>query len=185
MTSVDRTGDHGLPPSVLRRARGIQLLVLDVDGVLTDGRLLYTADGGEVLGFDVQDGLGVKLAVKAGLRVAIVTGRCSDMVRRRATELGITDLFQGVEDKLAVLHELLEATGLRAPQVAWMGDDLPDLPVLRVAGLALSVPNGAAEVRAAAHHVTRRPGGRGAVREAVELLLRAQARWDTALEAYR
>jgi 3-deoxy-D-manno-octulosonate 8-phosphate phosphatase (KDO 8-P phosphatase) len=149
-----------------------------------DGRTLYTAGDGEILGFDIQDGLGVKLALTCGLRVAVVTGRRSEMVLRRASELGVRDVHQGVEDKLAVFHELLAATGLAPAQTAWMGDDLPDLPALRRAGLALSVPGAASVVRAAAHYVTRRPGGRGAVREAVELLLRAQDRWEAVVEAF-
>ncbi len=167
------------------RARGVRLLVLDVDGVLTDGRLIYTAGGSETLAFHVQDGLGVKLLLKAGVRVALVTGRQSEMVARRARELGVADLFQGVEDKLPAYHALCEAAGLEGAQVAWMGDDLPDLPALRRAGLALAVPEAPAAVRAAAHYVTRRPGGRGAVREVAELLLRAQGSWGAAMEAYR
>lgn len=174
-----------LTPSLLRRARAIRLLVLDVDGVLTDGRLLYTYDGDEVKAFHILDGLGVKLAAKAGLTVAMVTGRRSQMVVRRARELGIGLLFEGVEDKLAVLRELLERTGLPAFQVAWIGDDLPDLPPMRQAGLAVSVPGGAPEVRAAAHYLTRRLGGAGAVREAVELLLKAQGQWRTTVEGWR
>ncbi|HTU03443.1 MAG TPA: hypothetical protein VMG58_16555, partial [Candidatus Sulfotelmatobacter sp.] len=174
-----------LSPSLLRRARAIRLLVLDVDGILTDGRLLYSASGDEVKAFHILDGHGVKLVVKAGLSVALVTGRRSEMVVRRAHELGIGLLFEGVEDKLAAFRELLERTGLPAFQVAWMGDDLPDLPPMRQAGLAVSVPGGAAEVRAAAHYLTRRPGGGGAVREAVELLLKAQGQWRTAVEGWR
>ncbi|MFB3817044.1 MAG: KdsC family phosphatase [Candidatus Methylomirabilales bacterium] len=172
-------------PSVLARARRVRLLALDVDGVLTDGHVVYTGDGGEMLAFDIQDGLGVKLLLKAGIGVAFVTGRRSEMVARRARELGVADLLQGVEDKLAACERLCEAKALDASRAAWMGDDLPDLPALRRVGLALSVPDAAAEVRAAAHYVTRRPGGRGAVREVVELLLRAQGRWEAVMEAYR
>jgi 3-deoxy-D-manno-octulosonate 8-phosphate phosphatase (KDO 8-P phosphatase) len=174
-----------VPPGVLRRAQGIRLLVLDVDGVLTDGRVVYLAGGGEALAFDIQDGQGVKLGLKAGLGVALVTGRRSEMLARRAAELGVADLFQGVDDKRAVFDELLQVRGLEPGDVAWMGDDLPDLPALRRAGLAVSVPGAAEAVLAAAHYVTRRAGGRGAVRELIELLLRAQGQWDTVLEAYR
>lgn len=170
---------------MVRRARGIRLLVLDVDGVLTDGRLVYNGDEGQALAFDIHDGMGVKLALKSGLRVAVISGRSSEMLARRARELGVTDLAQGVEDKRQAFQALLDAHGMQAREAACMGDDLPDLPLLRAAGLAIGVPDAAEEVIQAAHYVTRRPGGRGAVREAVELLLKAQGRWEAALEAYR
>jgi 3-deoxy-D-manno-octulosonate 8-phosphate phosphatase (KDO 8-P phosphatase) len=178
-------GRSRLSPSLLRRARAIRLLVLDVDGILTDGRLLYTAAGDEVKAFHILDGHGLKLGLKVGLSVALVTGRRTDMVARRARELGIGLLFEGVEEKLPVFRELLDRTGLPPFQVAWMGDDLPDLLPMRQAGLAISVPDGAAEVRAVAHYLTRRPAGGGAVREAVELLLKAQGHWQAVVEGVR
>jgi 3-deoxy-D-manno-octulosonate 8-phosphate phosphatase (KDO 8-P phosphatase) len=167
-----------LTADVLRRARRVKLLVLDVDGVLTDGRIVYTAAGAECMAFHILDGHGIKLALRAGLKVAIITGRESPMVARRARDLGVTELFQRVEAKRAVHDALLARHALRAEETACMGDDLLDLPLLRAAGLPLAVPNGAPEVRATARYVTRRPGGGGAVREAIELILKAQGRWD-------
>jgi 3-deoxy-D-manno-octulosonate 8-phosphate phosphatase (KDO 8-P phosphatase) len=173
-----------LTGDVLRRARRVQLLVLDVDGVLTDGRIVYTAAGDECMAFHILDGHGIKLALRAGLRVAIITGRESPMVARRAQDLGVTELFQRVEAKRAVFDALLARHALRAEETACMGDDLLDLPLLSEAGLALTVPSAAAEVRAAAHYVTRRPAGAGAVREAVELLLKARGLWEDVVRSH-
>ena len=175
----------GLPQGVLARARRIRLLVLDADGVLTDGRLVYGPDGEAQMVFHVQDGHGVKLALESGLVVAIVSGRSSPMLARRAAELGVQELHLKVHDKAAAFADLLTRCALTSDQAACMGDDLLDLPLLTRAGLALSVPNGAAEARAAAHYVTCRAGGHGAVREAVEMILKAQGQWPRILEGCR
>lgn len=175
---------RALPRRLLTRARAVRLLVLDVDGVMTDGRMHYGPRGEALMAFHVLDGHGIKLALAAGLAVAIVSGRASPMLRRRARELGVTELHCPVPDKLAVFTDLLARRGLTAAQAACLGDDLLDLPLLRRAGLAMAVPNGAPEVRAAAHYVTRRGGGEGAVREAVELVLTAQGRWAALVEAH-
>lgn len=181
-----RTGRGRRPPaSVLRRAAGIRLLVLDVDGVMTDGRVFYGPAGEEWAAFHILDGHGVKMAMRSGLTVAIITGRGSEAVAQRARELGILEVHQKALDKLPVFLDLLAKSGLAASQVACMGDDLLDLPLLRRAGLAIAVPGAVDEVRAAAHYVTRRPGGQGAVREAIELLLKSQNRWPAELERYR
>lgn len=180
-----RNAESEIPASVARRAKAIRLLVLDVDGILTDGQLLYGPRGQAQMAFHVHDGQGIKLARDGGLSVAILTGRRSAMVARRARELGITELHQKVEDKLAAFRALLERQGLRPAQAACMGDDLTDLRILRRAGLAITVPGAVAEIRAAAHYVTHRGGGQGAVREAVELVLKAQGRWAKVLEDYR
>ncbi len=174
-----------LPRSVLARARRIRLLVLDVDGVLTDGRLVYGPEGEAQMAFHVQDGHGITLAQESGLVVAIVSGRTSPMVARRAAELGVPEVHLKVRDKAATLAKLCARHTLAPDQVACMGDDLLDLPLLTRAGLALSVPNGVAEARAVAHYVTSRGGGHGAVREAVEMILKAQGRWPRILEACR
>lgn len=166
-----------LSPDLLRRARRVRLLVLDVDGVLTDGRLVYGPDGENQMTFHVQDGQGIKTAQAAGLVVALVSGRSSPMVAQRAKELGVSEVHLAVSDKAAALADLLARHGLAAEEAACMGDDLADLPLLARGGLALSVPGGAAEARAAAQYVTARGGGQGAVREAVELILKAQGRW--------
>ncbi len=180
-----RNPSRRIPRSVVRRAKAIRLLVMDVDGVMTDGRVIYTAAGDAQVAFDIQDGHGIKLALRCGLSLAVITGRESEVVAQRARELGIREVHQKALDKLSVFEDLLARGGLAAPQVACMGDDLMDLPLLLRAGLALAVPGAVDEVRAAAHYVTRRPGGRGAVREAIELLLKAQGHWATVMERYR
>jgi 3-deoxy-D-manno-octulosonate 8-phosphate phosphatase (KDO 8-P phosphatase) len=174
-----------LPRGVRARARRIRLLIVDVDGVLTDGRLVYGPDGEAEMLFHVHDGHGIKLAQESGLVVAIVSGRSSPMLVRRAAELELREVHLKVQDKGAVFADLLARHALAPEQVACMGDDLLDLPLLMRAGLALSVPNGVVEVRAAAHYVTGRAGGQGAVREAVEVILRAQGRWPRILEGCR
>jgi 3-deoxy-D-manno-octulosonate 8-phosphate phosphatase (KDO 8-P phosphatase) len=172
------------PPDLAARAAAIELLLLDVDGVLTDGSVIYADDGTELKRFHVRDGSGLKLWRLAGKRAAIVSGRKSVAVERRAAELGIAPVVQGRDDKLAAFAEVLAATGLRAEQVCAVGDDLPDVPVLRRCGLAVAVADASAQAREAAAFVTEVPGGRGAVREAVEWLLRLQGRWDEAVARY-
>jgi len=159
------------------RAARIRLLVLDVDGVLTDGGLYYGADGESVKRFSVQDGLAMVAARRAGLGLAVVSGRASAAVERRLSELGVSEIHQGVGDKSAILDDLMSRLALRSAQVAAMGDDLPDLPLLRRVGVALAPRNAVPEVRKAAHWVAGRNGGEGAVREAIELLLRARKAW--------
>jgi 3-deoxy-D-manno-octulosonate 8-phosphate phosphatase (KDO 8-P phosphatase) len=163
--------------SLASRAQAIKLLVLDVDGVLTDGRITYAADGTEIKSFHVRDGSGLVFWQRLGGRVAIISGRRSKTVDVRAAELGITLVEQGVADKRAALERALAATSLAAAEACAVGDDLPDLPVLRTCGLAVAVADACPEVRGIAHYVTRAAGGRGAVREVVELLLRAQGQW--------
>jgi 3-deoxy-D-manno-octulosonate 8-phosphate phosphatase (KDO 8-P phosphatase) len=160
------------------RAAKIDLLLLDVDGVLTDGAIVYGEDGVEVKRFHVRDGSALKFWHAAGRRSAIISGRTSRAVAVRAAELGVVPVFQGRAEKLPAFEALLAETGVRAEQVCAVGDDLPDLPVLLRAGLAVAVADACAEVRAAADYVTVSPGGRGAVRDAVEWLLRLQGRWD-------
>jgi 3-deoxy-D-manno-octulosonate 8-phosphate phosphatase (KDO 8-P phosphatase) len=158
---------------------------MDVDGILTDGRVIYTTAGEARVAFHILDGHGIKLALHFGLTLAIITGRESEVVAQRARELGIQELHQKALDKLVVFQDLLARRGLAPPQAGCMGDDLLDLPLLRRAGLAVTVPGAVDEVRAAAHYVTRRPGGQGAVREAIELLLKAQGHWPSVMERYR
>jgi 3-deoxy-D-manno-octulosonate 8-phosphate phosphatase (KDO 8-P phosphatase) len=171
-------------PDLAARAQKIELLLLDVDGVLTDGSIIYTADGNEIKRFHVRDGSGLKFWHGHGKRSAIISGRRSEAVERRARELGIALVFQGCAAKLPALDALLAETGLRPEQVCAIGDDLPDLPILRRSGLAVSVADGCAEVRAAADYVTSNPGGRGAVRDAVEWLLRLQGHWDSTVAEF-
>lgn len=160
---------------LLQRARPIRLLVLDVDGVLTDGRLFISARGEEFKVFHVRDGAGLVAIRKAGIKAAIISGRSSEAVDRRAAELGIEIVRQGVVDKGAALSALVEELGLESREVACIGDDTPDLPMLALAGLAIAVADAHPQVRGAAHWVTTVPGGLGAVREACDLLLQARA----------
>jgi len=159
------------------RASRIRLLVLDVDGVLTDGGLFVSAGGEEAKRFHVHDGLALVAARKAGLQIAILSSRASAAVTRRMTELGVGEVHQGVTDKAGALDVLRERLGLAVGEVAMMGDDLPDLPAMARAGLALAPANAAAEVKRTAHWVARRRGGDGAVREAVEMLLKSRRAW--------
>lgn len=164
------------------RARAIRLLILDVDGVLTDGRLVYGPTGEDTKVFDVRDGFAIAAARGAGLEVAVVSGRSSPAVTRRLADLGVREVHQGVGDKLALLPELCARRRLDPAQVAFMGDDLPDLPLLGRVGLALAPADAAPEVRRAADWTSRRPGGAGAVREAIEWLLRARRAWPPATD---
>ncbi|MBM3979465.1 MAG: phenylphosphate carboxylase subunit delta [Planctomycetes bacterium] len=160
------------------RAAAIELLVLDVDGVLTDGSVIYADDGSELKRFHVRDGSGLKLWRAAGKRAAIISGRKSVAVERRAAELGVAPVLQGRDDKPAALAEVLAATGLRAEQACAIGDDLPDVGLFQNCGLAIAVADACTEARAAAHYVTAVHGGRGAVRDAIEWLLKLTGRWD-------
>ncbi len=173
-----------LDPALLERARQVRLLALDVDGILTDGRLYFDSDGREIKAFHVADGLGLNALRKAGFTLAIITGRASRMVSDRAASLGIEHVYQGQDDKGAALQDLLAQTGLAAAQLAYAGDDWIDLPVLQRVGLAVTVPHAPAEVKAAAHWITTRAGGAGAVRELCELLLDAQALRAATLAPY-
>lgn len=167
------------------RVARVELLLLDVDGVLTDGGITYTDAGEELKRFHVRDGSGLKLWRLAGMRAAIVSGRASAAVDRRAAELGVAPVLQKRDDKLAALAEVLAATGTTADRVCAVGDDLPDLPVLAAVGVAVAVADACPELRAAADYVTAVPGGHGAVRDAVEWLLKQQGRWDALIGRYR
>ncbi|MCC5883543.1 MAG: HAD hydrolase family protein [Halomonas sp.] len=173
-----------LDPRLLDRLRKIRLLALDVDGVLTDGRLYFQADGIEIKAFHTQDGLGLKLLRRAGLQVAFITGRESSMVSHRAAALGIDHVFQGCENKLVVLRELCARQGIELEQVAYCGDDLPDLAPIQRAGIGITVPGAPSYIRALADHVTERSGGHGAVREICDLLLEAQGHRDALIDTY-
>ena len=172
------------PPEVWQRARSIRLLLLDVDGVLTDGQLFFDAKGEALKVFHVRDGHGLKMAQKAGIEVAFVSGRRSDAAYHRAKELGINRFHEGVRDKEAVLTEIMAAMQIEAVAVAAVGDDLVDLPVLARVGLAVAVADAVPEVIAAAHWVTTNPGGQGAVREVCDLLIKAQGKWEEAVSLW-
>ena len=162
----------------------IRCLVLDVDGVLTDGRLLYAGHARPLRAFHVHDGLAVEWFQRLGGVVAILSGKRSAAIKLRATEIGIRHVIQGSRDKLTALERLLSKLGIAPQQVAMIGDDLPDLPALRLCGYPVAVANAVPEVKAVARYVTERNGGDGAVREAVEHLLRVAGRWEEVLEHY-
>jgi 3-deoxy-D-manno-octulosonate 8-phosphate phosphatase (KDO 8-P phosphatase) len=167
------------------RCGPIELLVVDVDGVLTDGGIVYGSDGIELKQFHVRDGSGLKSWERAGKRAAFITGRRSAVVERRGLELGVPFVIQGALEKLSALRQLLAETHLAPEQVCYVGDDLADLPPLRHCGLAVAVADACPEARAEAHYITQAPGGRGAVREAIELILRAQGRWQLLVDGLR
>jgi 3-deoxy-D-manno-octulosonate 8-phosphate phosphatase (KDO 8-P phosphatase) len=169
---------------VANRAAGVRLMIFDVDGVLTDGSLHYGADGERIKTFNVLDGHGVKLLQRAGIEAAIISARHSEIVARRAADLGIRHVFQGVHDKRTAFVRLLETTGRTAEQCGYVGDDVIDLPVLLQVAFAASVPNGHPEVRARVHYVTQAHGGRGAVRELCDFILRAQGAYEAAIAPY-
>ena len=170
--------------SIERRASHIKLLLLDCDGVLTDGRLWLTEDGDEQKSFNTQDGLGLELLHRAGLKSGIISGRISKTVERRARELGVEFVRQGDEHKIEAFEEVLRAAGVNEDQVAFVGDDLTDIPLMLRSELAVAVVDAVEETRSVAHYITHEKGGRGAVREVVELILKSQGRWSDLVEEY-
>lgn len=174
-----------VPREVVERAAKISVLLIDVDGVLTDGRIVYADYGDELKFFDVQDGAGLVFWHRVGLKSAIITARTSRLLKRRAKDMRIDHLVQGALLKLPVYEQILKKLRVQPEQVCAIGDDLMELPFLRRVGLAVAVPNAAPEVKAVAHYVTLRPGGRGAVRETVELILKAKGVWDQVLQRYQ
>jgi 3-deoxy-D-manno-octulosonate 8-phosphate phosphatase (KDO 8-P phosphatase) len=170
--------------TLLERARKTRMLIMDVDGVLTDGRIIQDSYGHELKMFDVKDGHGIVMAHRAQLRTALISGRASETITRRAEELGIELVFQKIWNKLEVYEKILVDTELTHDEVAYIGDDVIDIPLLRRVGLAVAVADAVNEVKAAAHLITQRSGGQGAVREVIEFILRAQGHWDTLIERY-
>jgi 3-deoxy-D-manno-octulosonate 8-phosphate phosphatase (KDO 8-P phosphatase) len=170
--------------AVRKKAGRIKLLLLDVDGVLTDGRILVDHRGSEIKSFDVRDGQGIRLLQRAGIQVGIVSGRSSTAVKHRAKELGIKLVYQGADDKLVAYEKIKRVTGLSDLEVAYVGDDLVDLPLLRRVGLAITVNDCWADLKPACNYVAQSDGGKGAVREVTEFLLKAQSKWRTISQAY-
>ncbi|MHB1353341.1 MAG: KdsC family phosphatase [Thiobacillus sp.] len=168
----------------IARARKVRLIAFDVDGIMTDGTLFLADDGQEYKGFNSLDGHGLKMLQRSGVKLAIITGRTSRVVEHRARNLGIDIVHQGAHDKLVVYQTLCRELGIDPEATAYMGDDVVDLPVMRRAGLAITVPAAPELVKAHSHYTTRRDAGRGAVREACEFLMRAQGTLDAALAPY-
>jgi 3-deoxy-D-manno-octulosonate 8-phosphate phosphatase (KDO 8-P phosphatase) len=178
-----------VPASVAKKAKQIELLLMDVDGTLTarDVTLLSQPDGSalEIKTFDAHDGQGLTLARSAGIRTGVITGRESAALRRRARELDIEFVYEKQPTKIPAYEEILKKTGLPEFRVAFLGDDLPDLPVMRRVGLAVAVGDAALEVKLAAHFVTKAIGGKGAARELVELILKSKGLWEAMIEKAR
>ncbi len=166
------------------RLKNIRCLLMDVDGVLTDGKLHFTSDGQEFKTFDVQDGHGISMANRAGLLLGLVSGRPSKATEKRAADLGVNIVKQATVNKMDMVEEIKREHNLRDEEIAFIGDELVDLPVLRRVGLAIAVPNAVDEVKAIAHYTTKRRGGDGAVREVIEMILKAQGSWKSVVAKY-
>lgn len=160
--------------ALLQKLRQIKAIFLDVDGVLTDGTIIYGSDGVEMKIFDSQDGFGISNAMNNGIRVGIITGRQSDLVKRRAAELGIIDLYQGSIDKITPFEEIKKIYSLDSSEIAYVGDDILDLPLLQKVGFSAAPANAVREVRTKVDYVSKARGGQGAVREIIDLVLKAQ-----------
>jgi 3-deoxy-D-manno-octulosonate 8-phosphate phosphatase (KDO 8-P phosphatase) len=173
------------PPDVWQRASRVRLLILDVDGVLTDGSLYFGPRDELFKVFHVRDGHGIKMAQRGGVEVAFLSGRRSDPAFLRAKELGVNRYYEGLRDKVPVLEELCNILGLSPEEVAAVGDELVDLPLFHRVGLAVAVADAVPEVKAAAHWVTVNPGGQGAVREVTDLILKARGDWEELLTVWR
>lgn len=170
--------------TLAKRCQAIELFLADVDGVLTDGSITFNNEGIETKSFHIRDGLGIQLWRAAGGKFGLITGRNSHIVNVRAAELGVDLVRQGVHDKLAALREILAELHLKPEQVCFVGDDLPDLPAIQFAGLGVTVADGCEDVKRVADHVTTLAGGKGAVREVVELVLKHQKRWEYLIQKY-
>jgi 3-deoxy-D-manno-octulosonate 8-phosphate phosphatase (KDO 8-P phosphatase) len=167
-----------------KRIIPVKMMIFDVDGVLTDGRVIYTDDGTELKEFDAQDGHGIKMLQRSGIEVALISGRACKAVEHRARSLGISRVCQGAKVKTEPYEQLLKETGLHEHETGYMGDDLIDIPVMRRAGFSVAVPNGTQHIFPYAHYITRAAGGRGAVREVCELILHAKGLWESVVERY-
>jgi 3-deoxy-D-manno-octulosonate 8-phosphate phosphatase (KDO 8-P phosphatase) len=172
------------PAEVERRARHIKLLLMDCDGVLTDGRLDLLENGDEQKTFHARDGQGISLLQRAGLKTGIISGRTSSAVERRAQDLGMTYVRQSATDKLKALDEILALAQLSLHECAFIGDDLADIPVMQRVELAVAVADAVAETKRVAHFVTEQRGGRGAIREVTDFILKAQGRWDELMKRF-
>lgn len=172
-------------PEIIEKAQKITTLIIDVDGVLSDGSIIYAAHGDELKCFDVQDGAGLVFWNRVGLKSAVVTGRKSRLLKRRVKEMRVGHLEMGALNKLPAYEKLIRRWKLKDEEICAFGDDLMELPILRRVGLAVAVPNAVPEVKRQAHCITERPGGRGAVREVVDALLKINGRWDTIISKYQ
>jgi 3-deoxy-D-manno-octulosonate 8-phosphate phosphatase (KDO 8-P phosphatase) len=169
---------------ILERLKRIKMLIVDIDGVMTDGRVIYSVYGDELKFFDVTDGLGITLLNRAGIKTVIITAKKSRIVKMRARDLKVTRAYQGYTNKLVPFKSILFWYKVKPEEICFMGDDLIDIPVLKRVGLAVAVPNALEDVKKYAHYVTSRMGGRGAVREICDMILKSQGLWDSATSKY-
>ncbi len=169
---------------IKERALKVKLFLLDVDGVLTDGRLYYTQEGEEIKVFNVKDGFGIKLAQKAGIEIGIISGRSSNALHKRLKDLGIEEIFTGKKDKLSALENIVKRKNIKTEEIAYMGDDLVDIPVMKRVGFPIAVRDAEDIVKEYAVYVTEREGGKGAVREAIETILKLKGVFDDILQDY-
>ena len=172
------------PVEIIEKAKRVKVLVVDIDGVMTDGRIIYSTYGEELKFFDVQDGFGITLLHRAGIKTVIITAKKSKIVKHRARDLKVTKAYQGFIDKATPFNDILKRFNVTPEEVCFMGDDLIDIPVLKHAGLAVAVPNAVEEVRSSAHYITAKIGGRGAVREICDLILKSQGKWELVTAKY-
>ena len=170
--------------NIIEKAKRVKLLILDIDGVMTDGRIVYSVYGDELKFFDVQDGLGITLLNKVGIRTVIITAKKSRIVKLRARDLKVAKAYQGFSDKLIPFNKVLKRFKIKPEDICFMGDDLIDIPILKRVGFSVSVPNAMDEVKGVVHHITSKSGGRGAVREICDLILKSQDKWDLATSKY-
>lgn len=173
-----------MKPKMRERARKIKMLILDIDGVMTDGRIIYDNKGNELKCFNVLDGMGLALLKRTKIKLALITAKSSKAVLRRGADIGAVEIKQNSHDKLPVFQKLITKHKLRVEDICFIGDDLPDLPIIRRVGFAVTVPGACAEVKEHAHYITKCSGGKGAVREVVELILRSQNKWKSLIEKY-
>ena len=176
--------DNKYTPENTERAKKIRILVLDIDGVLTDGRIIYGNYGDELKNFDVNDGMGIFMVKRAGIKCVILTAKASPVVSRRAKELRVDKLYQNFHYKIEALKKIQKKFKVKNEEICFVGDDVIDIPVLKRIGLAVCPPNAMEEVKPFAHFITEKRGGRGAVREVCNFLLKAQDKWDTVTERY-
>lgn len=169
---------------IVERARRVKLLIVDIDGVMTDGRIVYSGYGDELKFFDVHDGFGIFLLNMAGVKTVIITAKKSRIVKMRGRDLKVAKVYAGFIDKLIPFNDLLKRFKIPAENICFIGDDLIDVPVLKRVGFAVSVSNAMEEVKAVTHHITSKTGGRGAVREICDLILKSQDKWHSATSRY-
>ncbi len=169
---------------ITEKLKKIKIIILDVDGVMTDGKIIYGSNGDDVKEFDVRDGHGIKLAVRAGLDVAIITGRTSQIIARRAKELGIERVYEKALNKVEAFNDILKKGDYTAEETAYIGDDLPDIPVMRRAGFSVAVNDAVEEVAEIADYIAENAGGCGAIREILDIILKTQGKWESVMERY-